>query len=228
MLQVPAWLLKASEILEWVSQLSIVVPLVIAWRRRAFFTPAVRVLSWYVYLSLFTSLALQIGRHLLHVNNPVQHLYTLLKTLLFSHMYYLALQRPWHRQLVYWLTIGFVVFAALDAFYFEGLMRYNSYSRALQSLLLIGFAMLYFEQMLRELRVPRLERDSLFLASVGLVIYSAGTGMLFVLTNNFNEDLSMLTLAFDTVFLLNIIFNGLLTLAFSRAELSEIDMRQQG
>lgn len=220
MLQVPTWLLTASDVLEWVSQLSVLVPLVVAWRRRASFAPAVRVLSWYVYLSLFTSLALQIGRHLFHVNNPVQHLYTLLKTLLFSRMYYLALRRSQQRQLVYWLTLAFVVFAVFDAFYLEGLMHYNSYGRAVQSVLLIGFALLYFEQMLRELRVAKLEQDPLFLASVGLVIYSAGTAMLFVLTNNFTEDLSVLTLAFDSVFLLNIVFNVLLTIAFLRAKAS--------
>ncbi|OUJ73283.1 hypothetical protein [Hymenobacter crusticola] len=225
MLQIPAWLLTASDVLEWVSQLSVLVPLAIAWRRRVFFTPAVRVLSGYVYLSLFTSLALQIGRHVLHLNNPVQHLYTLLKTLLFGRMYYLALRRPWHRQLVYWLTLGFIGFAALDAFYLEGLTRYNSYGRAVQSLLLIGFAMLYFEQMLRELRVSRLEQDPLFLASVGLVIYSAGTGMLFVLINNFNESLSILTLAFDSVFLLNIAFNVLLSFAFLREPATEVSQR---
>ncbi|GGF19706.1 hypothetical protein [Hymenobacter cavernae] len=218
MLQVPAWLLTASDILEWVSQLSVVVPMVVAWRRQAFFTPVIRVLSSYVYLSLFTSLALQLGRYIFHLNNPVQHLYTLLKTLLFSRVYYLALRRRWHRQLIFWLTAGFVLFALLDAVYLEGLIKYNSYGRAVQSLLLIGFAMLYFEQMLRELRVSRLEQDPLFLTSVGLIIYSAGTGMLFVLTNSFNEDLSVLTLAFDTVFLLNIAFNVLLTLAFLRAK----------
>ncbi|WP_324671757.1 hypothetical protein [Hymenobacter sp. GOD-10R] len=228
MLQIPAWLLTASEVLEWVSQLSVLVPLAIAWRRRTLFAPTVRVLFWYTYLSLFTSLALQIGRHLFHLNTPVQHLYTLLKTLLFGRMYYLALRRPWHRQLVYGLTLGFAGFAALDAFYLEGLTHFNSYGRAVQSLLLIGFAMLYFEQMLRELRVSRLEQDPLFLASVGLVIYSAGTGMLFVLINNFRESLSALTLAFDTVSLLNIAFNVLLTFAFLRAHPSEVEQSHQG
>jgi hypothetical protein len=228
MLLIPAWLLTASEVLEWVSQLSVLVPLAIAWRRRALFTPAVRVLYWYVYLSLFTSLALQIGRYLFHLNTPVQHLYTLLKTLLFGRMYYLAFRRSWHRQLVRVLTLGFAGFAVLDAFYLEGLTHFNSYGRAVQSLLLIGFAMLYFEQMLRELRVSRLEQDPLFLVSVGLVIYSAGTGMLFVLINNFTESLSVLTLAFDIVSLLNIAFNVLLSLAFLRALPNEIQQPQQG
>jgi len=217
-MQIPPWLITLSLGLEWVSQLSILIPMALGIRKKYDLSKPLQFLIWYTYLSLASSLAIQLGTHLFHFNAPVQHLYTLLKTVLFGRLYYLALRRRWHRQLILWLTVGFVLFALLDATYLEGLDHYNSYGRAVQSLLLIGFAMLYFEQMLRELRVSRLEQDPLFLASVGLIIYSAGTGMLFVLTNSFTEDLSVLTLAFDTVFLLNIAFNVLLTLAFLRAK----------
>jgi hypothetical protein len=217
MLQIPAWLHTTIDVLEWVSQLSILVPMVVVWRRKALLAPPVRVLSWYVYLSLASSLALNIGRFLYHANNPVQHLYTLLKTLLFGWLYYVALHRISQRRLVAWLTVGFAGFALLDATYLEGLNRFNSYGRAVQSLLLIGFGLLYFEQVLRELRSARLERDPLFLVSAGLILYSAGTGMLFVLTNSYTGDLSLLTIGFNIVFVLNIVFNILLTLAFLRA-----------
>ncbi|WP_167856336.1 hypothetical protein [Hymenobacter metallicola] len=116
-------------------------------------------------------------------NYALWHVFTLVQTLFFFRIYYLTLSARTVRRLIKFMAGGFTVFALLDTFYLEGLQQVNSYTHVAQSALLIGLALLYFEQLLNELHITRLEQDPLFLVSSAVVLYFSGTVLLYVFVN---------------------------------------------
>ena len=70
---------------------------------------------------------------------------------------------------------------------------------------LLGLALLYFDQTLRELRYVRLEQDPLFLVSVGIFLYAVGAVLMYALrpftTGLINWLLLSVHFLFQTVWL---------------------------
>ena len=90
----------------------------------------------------------------------------------------------------YFLLIGalYTAFALVDMFVINDLwngiqnklVTVNNYTLVVKHLLLISLILLYFEQSLRYLRNVLLERDPVFIVSVALLIFHAGTFVLFL------------------------------------------------
>jgi hypothetical protein len=59
----------------------------------------------------------------------------------------------------------------------------NAYVRTLESLLVIGLALLCFYKILTELLTKRLEKDPVFWINTGFLLYFAGNLFLFILSN---------------------------------------------
>lgn len=197
-------------------QASILVPMVVVWRRKRHFTPAVKLLSWYVYLSAVAAL----GPRLLYpavfaTNYGFICGFNIGKILLFGAVYYKVLQQARIRQLV-------LVVAILSAVVLVGLYPYNTLltitlSRVVQCTILAGCALLYMEQLLSQRTAGHNMHDPLWLLSVGQLLYSAGTVTAFSL-----EYLSVTiydqTWKYCFVALSGLAFNYFLTLAFLRAQ----------
>jgi hypothetical protein len=180
------WLVTCAEYLEQVANILVLVPLGLAgwgWPR---LSPALRLLAMYLVVAEATLLAATVAE----LYQPQWHLalwhaFTILETLIFFRIYYLTLRFRLLQRLILWVTPVFTLFALLDTFYLEGLQQVNAYTHVLQSALLIALALLYFEQLLNELQVTRLERDPLFLVSTAVVLYFSGTVLMFVFINHF-------------------------------------------
>ncbi|MCB2408344.1 hypothetical protein [Hymenobacter lucidus] len=183
-MHIPSWLLTFCEYLEQTASLVVLLPLGLAFWRWPRLPKTMRLMT--VYL-VFTELVL-LASSLVELYRPawsygIWHFFTLVQTLLFFRIYYLTLSSPAVRLLIQFAAVGFTVFAFLDSLYLEGLQQVNSYTHVAQSALLIGLALLYFEQLLNELHITRLEQDPLFLVSTAVVLYFSGTVLLYVFVN---------------------------------------------
>ncbi|WP_187314944.1 hypothetical protein [Hymenobacter sp. BT190] len=118
----------------------------------------------------------------------------------------------------YFLLLGilYTAFALLDTFVLHGLMQAITYTIVLKSALVVVLTMLYFEQVLRELRNVRLERDPMFVISVALLLYYAGTVMSLVMRDYFFNQNALFQgyVAFAVNSVLNIVMHGLIAWAF--------------
>ena len=200
-----------------VMQLSILAPMLVVWLRRREFPPAVKVLSWYVYLSAFCVLG---GRFIAPNDNSLFIIgFNLGKIALFATVYYRIVESAWMRQLVLITTlVALVVCIGLTG---NGLFIHSFdlavvVSRVMQSAVLAAFALVYLEQMLNHNNKTPLLRDPIWLLSVGQLLYSAGT------VTAFSLDYLSWTKAdqapkFIMVAVIGVIFNVFLTLAFLRA-----------
>jgi hypothetical protein len=210
-----SFLISLAENLSWVMQVSILVPMVVVWRRRRYFPPAVRLLSWYVYLSLVSVLGARVSEFY-HLSNWLAVAgFNLGKIALLGGVFYLALHQARARSLVALTTLATLVFG-LYSMWQLGIGFLLTYARVTQCAVLAAFALAYLEQLSREAPAGRLGHNPLFLVSVGQLFYSAGTVMYFSM--DFNHMPSpQLKFYFGIVAILGLIFNFLLTLAFLRA-----------
>ena len=182
-MSIPPWLVSFATYLQYGTGLVLLLPLGLGiWRWPRLIAPLRLLVASLVVTELtllLSSLVLLCRPTLIH---GLWNTYTVVQTLFFLRFYYLTLTGRRAR----WLPLiaaVFVVFALVDGLYLEGLHQVSSYTHVAQSALLIGLALLYFEQLLNELHVARLEQDPLFLVSTAVVLYFSGTVLVFVFIN---------------------------------------------
>jgi len=123
----------------------------------------------------------------------------------------------------YFLLIGvlYTAFALVDMFIINDLwngiknelVTVNNYTLVVKHLLLISLILLYFEQSLRHLRNVAMERDPVFIVSVALLIFNAGTFVLFLVRTNLTVYWEY-SLTVPLLTTLNLVLNLLLAYAF--------------
>ncbi|SHJ05344.1 hypothetical protein SAMN02745146_2131 [Hymenobacter daecheongensis DSM 21074] len=183
-MHIPSWLITICAYMEHLASLVVLLPLGLAFWRWRWLSAPLRVLAASL---IFTELVL-LTSSLISLYRPgwmygLWHFFTIVQTLLFFRLYYLTLSSRAIRRGIVAVAVAFTAFALLDSLYLEGLHQVNSYTHVAQSALLIGLALLYFEQLLNDLHVTRLERDPLFLVSAAVVLYFSGTVLLYVFMN---------------------------------------------
>lgn len=200
-------------------QISIVVPMAVVWWRRRHFSPAVKLLSWYVYLSAAGAAGARFLYPAVFATNYGFSIgFNLGKIVLFGALYHQILTLPKARWAVLALSSAAVVgiFSAVSYNFYLAV----SISRVVQCALLAGFALAYLEQTLNRPTNCPATHDPLWLLSVGQLLYSAGTVTAFSLeflpTTNF-----IYYVKFSCVSVSGLVFNSLLTLAFLRAKLAD-------
>lgn len=112
-------------------------------------------------------------------NNWMSHVFVPLEYLFFSSVYYTAFRSKLIKKGIFasfWLFLGFCV---LNVFLWEPLDSFNANARVLESILLISLVLLYFYRKLNSKEEINFIRKPLFLLSAAILIYFAGTVVLF-------------------------------------------------
>jgi hypothetical protein len=214
-------LVSIAKQLNLLSVLAYLLPLLVCLWRWQLLPAAHRAL---ILLALVTSLGLnvlaEVGRQVWHNNLLFISLGTWTETLFLSWAYYQAFHTRRNRRVLLAAVGVFILIALAEPLYWHSMAGGDSiYTRVGRSILLIGAALMYFEQILRELRNIRLEQDPMFLLSVGVTLYYSGTLMVFVLEDSMQRlhQTNQIWVMFIIESVLLILFNLLLTLALYHA-----------
>ncbi|WP_400191887.1 hypothetical protein [Hymenobacter sp. B81] len=179
-----SWMAAATMVGQWLSSFGVLVPLALGiWRWRSLSGPA-RAVVWYFAFWTLEAFVDVWSRRVLHTNIYLYHVSVLVETWLLGWAYYRALSSPRLRRWFVPVGLVFTAVAVADATVLSGLDRSNQYARALQVVLMLGCALLYFEQWLHELRVREPWQDFMFLVSVGLSVYYAGSVMSYMVADS--------------------------------------------
>jgi hypothetical protein len=207
---------RIERVLEAAMQLSIIVPMMVVWRRWRHFPNHIRSLSWYVYLSAISAYCARFSMSLFHSSNfPMLVGFNLGKTLLFGLVYYQVINSPKRRRLIVAvLPVASVI--VISAFFYQPVIG-MAVARITQCAVLAGFAMLYLDQYAGKLSSKRASHQSMWLLSVGQLIYSSVTVTSASL--DYWVSLSKYTHSYRFMFIAigGLAFNYFLTLAFLRA-----------
>jgi hypothetical protein len=197
-------------------QFSIVVPMVVVWQRQTHFSPPVKLLSWYVYLSAFFVISARLAAVYLHNNLYFLIGFNVTKMLLFAAVYRLVITSPRMRRVLNIATV--VALGTVAGTLAFGAAQALPVSRVVQCALLTGFALAYLEQLLNRTDNKKLSHDPLGLLSLGQLLYSATTVSVCSL-DIVSQDSWLVIHLFSDTFLASagLAFNYFLTLAFLRA-----------
>ncbi|RYU82180.1 hypothetical protein [Hymenobacter persicinus] len=162
--------------------LTYLLPLLICLWRWHSLQPAYRqlILAGLLTLGSLNVLA-EVGRVVYHNNLLCNYLIIWAETLFLGWAYHQALHSRRSRQLLLAALVFFAGVALAEFLYWHGISGAKTYTRMARGIVLVGAALLYFEQTLQELRNIHLERDPMFLVSVGVTLYYSGTLMVFAM-----------------------------------------------
>ncbi len=125
--------------------LSILLPLIaglIKYRQLGF---AAKVVYWYLVMyAIFTGLALIIGKHYHQNNLPVGHLFTVIELGAIVFYYKILFSAGSKNRLYYGIVIFFSLLCIVNAIFFQSIYTYNSYTKSIEAIICILFAMKYF------------------------------------------------------------------------------------
>ena len=207
-----AWVLEVRLVLTYTGELSLFLPIWVGYRRWAVLQKHHKVVLWccvmWAVLTGVGEILFAAKQHNLFVWNTV----TILETLFLGYAFYLVLHSSKSRRFLRIAAGVFVVLAVTDFFYLSGLKATTVYTVAAESVLLITTVLLYFEQLLQELRTTSLERNPMFLIGIGVITYFAGTVMVFLLQDSVSGVQEMLMMMVNSV--LSLVLNSIIAWAF--------------
>ncbi|GAB3831788.1 hypothetical protein [Hymenobacter jeollabukensis] len=204
------WLVTLSRQLNVLSIAAALVPVAIGllyWRH---LTPTGRCL-WACSLlaSLLLGVMCEYGRIVWHNNILPLRSQVWLETVLLTAAYYYTFTSP-KRRIIPWLIGAFTLGAIGETVWLMDWRVGNGpYLHVLQAMLLIGVVLAYFEQLLNNPSPGPLKRNPMFVASVGVMFYYAGTVFVYVLERIMRQDTDQIRMMFNIEYALRIVaLNG--------------------
>lgn len=199
--------------LSFAGAFSLLLPLWFGIRQRQHLAQHHRMVLWCCFMWAILTAIGQALHAAKQPNHIVWNIVTILETILLGYAFYLVIKSPKIRRILRFSFLAFMAVAILDFFYLSGFQTTTIYTVALESLLLIGIVLIYFEQILQELRTINLERNPMFLVGIGVIIYFAGTVMIFLLQNSVVGAQQIMMMAMINS-VLSIFLNSIIARAF--------------
>lgn len=172
--------------------LSILLPLFIGTIKYRKLSGASKLTYWYLIISaLFTSLSLLISRYYHKNNMPVSHLFTLVELgfILFIYKSLLQVNKKTNSYIL--MMAAFTVICLLNAIFFQSIYTYNSYTKSIEAIICILFAMKYFAAIASGIISENKITNAGFYFNTGFFLYFSGAFMLFVFSNFIITNLSL-------------------------------------
>lgn len=164
--------------------LSILIPIFIGITKFKMLTKPAKVVLCYMVASAITNgISIFISKQW-HMNNmPLVHLYTVIELILIVIFYKRVFEAPAKMSFFTLIVISFTVLCVVNALYFQSIYTYNSYTRSLEAIICILFAMNYFARIAASPSVRKLIKEPNFYFNTGFFLYFSGAFMLFIFSN---------------------------------------------
>lgn len=167
-----------------IAQMSILIPLLVGvfFRFNSFNT-----IKYVLFILLIISVIVAlISKHLwsLKENNLyLLHYYTVFEFCGWMTIYYLLFEGAVMKRILLFLGVSFIIFSVVNSIFLQPLSTFNSNSRSLESILLVGFSIAYFFKVFKEKKVIYLEKNDNFWLNAAALIYFSGSFLLFGFSN---------------------------------------------
>ncbi|MBL4709802.1 MAG: hypothetical protein JKY48_15320 [Flavobacteriales bacterium] len=145
------------------------------------FKAELRVISWFIFLSLIFQIPSYILGLFGNNNLPFLHFYTPLSFVCLTVFYQRVFRQFVHPSLLWWIMGFFVLFSCVNTIFWQELKSFNSYALSLESVLIIIYSLSLFTLLL-DASVREEKREllsSLVWINSGLLIYHTSGLLLF-------------------------------------------------
>jgi hypothetical protein len=151
-------------------------------------------------------------------NLPLLHIYTLGEFILFSYFYKSLLYKPavFHKKYLYFI-VGCSLLIVFNSVFFQSIYEFNSYAKTFVQITIIGYAVLYFYNLIGNDTAAPVASKSLRIVNSAVIIYYSGSLFIFMYGKIALENARpyIVLWAFNSV--LNIIFQLLILLGLWKA-----------
>ena len=151
-------------------------------------------------------------------NMWISYAYVPLEYAILAWIYYMSFEQKQIKSGIILSVIVFLLVCIAEVSWGAGTHSMNSFSRVVESTLLIALALLYLFVLYKDLNYVYLEQDPMFMLSCGVMIFFAGTAMAYGM---FNKALAisdnMARVCITITYVLNISFNCVLVVVQRRA-----------
>lgn len=133
-----------------------------------------KLLLYFFLITILFEISASTLKLVFHNNMPGLHLYTATEFSAFSYVYYYHFSQK--KLLTYWILVNTIMFftvALADAFFLNGIWNPNTNSRAVSSILLISYTLIYFYQFFKEDTELSSWEYPMFWINTGVLVYFA-------------------------------------------------------
>jgi hypothetical protein len=121
-------------------------------------------------------------------NMPIYHLYVVFEMIIFSIVFRALLNDIIRRRTMIIITSLFSALAILNCCYLQPIDKLPTFTRALESLVIVSFSLVGFYKLFTEMKVRSLEKNFEFWIYSGTLLYFSGNLFLFILSNTILVD----------------------------------------
>ena len=160
-----------------------ILPLLLASFRYRSLSAELKVIVWYLALSIVSSIITN-GMAQMNSNNlPVIHVYTLCEWLVLACFYSKLFCSPSVKRIIGITVVLYFVFFLLDIAFLEPINQFNNYSKSIESILVVVCSFTYFIRLMDDTPGNVIFYPALAFINAGLLIYFSSSFILFVLLN---------------------------------------------
>jgi hypothetical protein len=162
----------------WISLLSYFVPLIIQLRilkRNNAERKILSALFLYILLSIVTEIVNMIVSRIIHNNNPIVHIYTILAFLILAFLYKDMLNMKMINKYFYWFVLPYCCLSFYYSFFVVGLLNVNVLTYLILSITLIFISSYYFYRVYIEMTIHNLFNNALFWINSAFLFYFSST-----------------------------------------------------
>ncbi len=170
---------------------SIIIPLVPAVVKYRTLPKGMKAISLYLILAAATNIIGNLVARYRINNMPVMHVYTLLEFVLLMLFYREMFDEKGGRMYVNALIPMFVLLCLVNVLFFQDIHTYNTYTKSVEAVVVITLAIAYFKKTLDRSDHQPGGPDSLIYVNSGLLLYFAGSFILFIIPNMIIPDLAL-------------------------------------
>ncbi|QHI34837.1 hypothetical protein IMCC3317_01810 [Kordia antarctica] len=124
-------------------------------------------------------------------NMIISHFYTIIEYLLWSLIYMRLFDNRTIKKLIQISIFIVITFTIINMIFWQPLETYNSYSKSVESAFLVCFSIGWFYKVFVDQSIKRLETHPIFWINAAVLIYFAGSFLLFI-TNNFLMEIPLI------------------------------------
>ncbi|WP_298512600.1 hypothetical protein [uncultured Kordia sp.] len=165
-------------------------------------------LIWNVIIEILVLIVAALG----YKNNlPLLHVYTLGEFILFSFFYRSLLDKPVFFRKYFWhfLTLGSLLIV-YNSIAIQSIFVFNSFSKTFVQLTIIGFAIVYFYNLVENQQFSPVISKSLRLINSAILVYYSGSLFIFMCSNVYFENAQVYDIFWIFNALLNVLFHLLI------------------
>ncbi len=111
------------------------------------------------------------------------HVYTLFEFEIISFYYFMLFKKNGIKALTQILMFGFLIFSFVDAFFLDGLNHFNTYTRSIECIIIMFYAVYYLYKQLVETQNSSNHKNPILLINTAFLFYFSVSLFLFLISN---------------------------------------------